>query len=172
MQLPVNQFLYRLLTLCGFPTAWEVSVGAVLFRQTERGREYLLLEYPSGHFDFAKGHVEEGETEHMTLCRETKEETGLDPREVLEHRMTIRYFYIAKGNEAHKRREAHRGLWIFKLVHFYPAKVAPEAMVVLSHEHTGYIWLPYREAVAKATFDNAKQLIVETEAWLQQGGGA
>ncbi|TXH01265.1 MAG: NUDIX domain-containing protein [Candidatus Moraniibacteriota bacterium] len=166
MRLPVNRPLYQFLTWCGVSTAWEVSVGAILFRVGAQGREYLLLEYPSGHFDFAKGHVEAGEKESMTLKRETKEETGIEPLEILDHRMTIRYFYIAKGNEAQKRKEAGRGLWIFKLVHFYPALAASEAEVKLSHEHTGFVWLPYREAVAKATFDNAKNLIVETEKTL------
>ncbi len=164
MQLPVNRPLYHLLTLCGFSTAWEISVGAVVFREHEDGkREYLLLQYPSGHFDFAKGHVEEGETEEMTLRRETEEETGLTNLKVFENRMSIRYFYIAKGNEAIKRKEAGRGLWIFKEVHFYPAQVDILQAVRLSHEHTGFVWLPYEEAVVKATFENAKTLIVETE---------
>lgn len=167
MQLPVNRLLYRVLTLLGFPTAWEVSVGAVVFREGPSGiREYLLLQYPSGHFDFAKGHVEEGETEVMTLRRETQEETGLTQITVLETRMNIRYFYIAKGNEAVKRKEQRRGLWIFKEVHFYPARLEKDETVQLSHEHTGFVWLPYTEAVAKATFDNAKNLIVETERLL------
>lgn len=167
MQLPVNKTLYRLLTWCGVPTAWEVSVGAILFRELPSGvREYLLLQYPSGHFDFAKGHMEEGESELDTLRRETVEETGLDHLEVIDHRMSIKYFYVAKGNEEAKRRSAGRGTWIFKAVYFYPARVAPEAAVTLSHEHTGAVWLPYEEAVTKATFDNAKNLIVETERLL------
>lgn len=167
MQLPVSRILYRLLTVCGISTAWEVSVGAIVFREVAPGkREYLLLQYPSGHFDFAKGHVEAGETEVMTLRRETEEETGLSKLRVYERRMSIRYFYIAKGNEAMKRKEVGRGLWIFKAVHFYPAEVDPSQEVRLSHEHTGFVWLPYIEAVTKATFDNAKNLIVQTEAIL------
>lgn len=165
MQLPVNKLLYRILTWVGVSTAWEVSVGAVLYRDARSGnREYLLLQYPSGHFDFAKGHVEEGESEIETLRRETEEETGLSQVEVREtSRMSIRYFYVAKGSEREKRLKTGRGLWIFKEVHFYPAKVVGEAVVTLSHEHIGYVWLPYAEAVEKATFENAKHLIVETE---------
>lgn len=169
MQLPVNYSLYRLLTWVGIPTAWEVSVGAILFRESKYGqREYLLLQYPSGHFDFAKGHIEAGESEIDTLRRETVEETGLDELEVMEERMSIRYFYIAKGNEAERRQQERRGVWIFKQVHFYPAQVNSEAAVILSHEHTGFVWLPYAEAIEKATFKNAKNLIVETEMILMQ----
>lgn len=168
MQLPVNYTLYRVLSWIGVPTAWEISVGSVVFRELPTGiREYLLLQYPSGHFDFAKGHVEEGETEDMTLRRETVEETGLDSLEIIDTRMSIEYFYVAKGNEALKRQAAGRGTWIFKQVHFYPARVAPDAPVTISHEHTGFVWLPYAEAVEKATFDNAKNLIIQTEKLLQ-----
>lgn len=168
MQLPVNKNLYRVLTWLGVSTAWEVSVGSVLFREADPGeREYLLLQYPSGHFDFAKGHVEAGESEIDTLRRETVEETGLSNIEVIETaRMSIRYFYIAKGNERDKRLALGRGLWIFKEVHFYPARVAPDAAVQISDEHIGHVWLPYAEAVEKATFDNAKNLIIETEKLL------
>lgn len=170
MQLPVNKPLCRLLGWLGLPTVWEVSVGTVLYREPTPGsREYLLLEYPSGHFDFAKGHVEEGESEIETLRRETMEETGLTNVVVNErYRMSITYFYIAKGHEASKRQLSGTGTWIFKTVHFYPAYVASDAQVVISHEHKGFVWCPYRQAVDKATFVNAKKLIVETENTLLQ----
>lgn len=169
MQLPVNHLLYRILASLGLPVVWEVSVGAVLFRERQPGqRQYLLLEYPSGHFDFAKGHVEPGETEEETLRREVVEETGFTALTIMSHRMSIRYFYVAKGNEAEKRKVQGRGTWIFKQVHFYPAQVMSDTDVTISHEHTGAVWLSYAEAVARATFDNAKNLIVQTEALLRQ----
>ena len=61
----------------------EKSAGAIIFR-TENGiKYYLLLHYaPSepgkrGQWGFAKGHVEEGETEEETARREVAEETGI-----------------------------------------------------------------------------------------------
>jgi len=38
---------------------------------------FLLLHYPSGHWDFVKGKMEKNETTHETAIRETKEETGI-----------------------------------------------------------------------------------------------
>jgi 8-oxo-dGTP pyrophosphatase MutT (NUDIX family) len=152
---------------CRFPVVWEVSVGAVVFRQETSGRRYLLLHYPSGHFDFAKGHVEEGETEEMTLRRETIEETGIHDLEVYPKKVSIRYFYVAKGTEYDKRVRTGKGTMIFKQVHFYPAKT--EMLdVEISHEHIGFVWLPYEEALAKVTFDNAKRVLIETEAFLKK----
>lgn len=166
MFLPVVKPLYALLKFFGCPVVWEVSVGAVVFRVENGRRLYLLLHYPSGHFDFAKGHVEPGETEEMTLCRETEEETGIRDLTVFPARTSIRYFYIAKGNERAKRLRDKRGIWIFKQVHFYPARTETRD-IRISHEHIGSVWLQYEEALAKVTFENARRVLMETEASLR-----
>ncbi len=158
MKLPVWKPLYLFLKLLGLPVVWEVSVGAAIFRHTLEGRRYLLLQYPSGHYDFAKGHVETGETEEETLRRETVEETGINDLTILSPRVSIRYYYEAKGNERHRREEEGRGIYIFKQVHFYPAETKV-VDVELSHEHIGFVWLPYKEAVERVTFDNARRVI-------------
>lgn len=141
---------------------WEVSVGAVVFRMEDKRRLYLLLRYPSGHFDFVKGHMEEGETEEITLRRETMEETGIEDLIIYKKRTSIRYFYRAKGTEREKRLRQGRGTWIFKQVHFYPAETKVEN-VRISEEHTGALWLPYEEALAQVTFENARRVLSETE---------
>lgn len=166
MSVPVFKPLYGILKLFGCPVVWEVSVGAVVFRVENGRRLYLLLQYPSGHFDFAKGHVEPGETEEMTLCRETEEETGIRDLTVFPARTSIRYFYTAKGNERVKRLRDTRGIWIFKQVHFYPAQTETRD-IRISHEHIGSVWLPYEEALAKVTFENARRVLMEAEAGLR-----
>jgi len=55
----------------------QKSAGIVLFRNDSDKNEFLLLNYPQGHWDFVKGKVEKGETPHETALRETKEETGI-----------------------------------------------------------------------------------------------
>jgi len=167
MKLPVWKPLYFLLRLFRFPVIWETSVGAVVFRQENGKRLYLLLHYPSGHFDFAKGHVEEGETEEMTLCRETEEEAGIKDLKVFQKRVSIKYFYDAKGTEREKRLRKGQGIWIFKAVHFYPAETKAEA-VIISHEHQGFAWEPYEIARKRVTFDNAKRVLEETEEYLKR----
>ncbi|MFA9262127.1 MAG: bis(5'-nucleosyl)-tetraphosphatase [Undibacterium sp.] len=169
MRLPVNKFLCRLLGLFGFPTVWEVSVGSVLFRLDAAGnREYLILQYPSGHFDFPKGHIEADETEEDTLRRETEEETGIKELEVYPERVSIKYFYEARGNEYERRKREGRGTWIFKIVHFYPALAKGNTEVKISHEHIGSLWLPFDRALEKVTFVNAKRVLQETEDYLRR----
>ncbi len=167
MKLPVFKPLYLLLKMCGLPVEWEVSVGSAIYRETPEGRLYLLLQYPSGHYDFAKGHVELGETEEQTLRRETEEETGINDLTVLASRVSIRYYYVAKGNEKIRREEEGRGIYIFKQVHFYPAETKTME-VKLSHEHIGYVRLPFEEAVKKVTFENARRVIRLAEEELTQ----
>ena len=55
----------------------EKSAGIVMFRNDSGKNEFLLLNYPQGHWDFVKGKVEQNETPHETAIRETREETGI-----------------------------------------------------------------------------------------------
>ena len=55
----------------------EKSCGAVIFRQEDGGRYYLVLKSTQGHWTLCKGHVEGDETERETAIREIREETGL-----------------------------------------------------------------------------------------------
>jgi hypothetical protein len=81
--------------------------------------------------------------------------------------VSIRYFYAAKGTEYEKRVRTGRGTLIFKQVHFYPARTS-ELDVEISHEHIGFVWLPYQEAISKVTFGNARHVLEETEAFLKK----
>ena len=60
---------------------YEKSCGAVIWRNADGAREYLLVLNKkgnvSGHWGFPKGHVEPGESEEETARREIFEETGL-----------------------------------------------------------------------------------------------
>ncbi len=166
MKPPVHRALYYFLRFFSFPAVWETSVGAVVFRMVDGERQYLLLHYPSGHYDFVKGHIEKGETEEMTLRRETEEESGIKDVRVFPLRISIRFFYVAKGTEREKRLRKAEGVWIFKEVHFYPAETKTSE-VIISHEHQGYAWEKYDVAMKRVTFDNAKRVLRETEEYLR-----
>ena len=165
MRLPVWRPLYFLLKACGLPVAWDISAGVVLFCETERGREYLLIRYPSGHFDYARGHLEAGETKKEAALREVREETGIREVQFFDKEFHTKFFYVAKGGERERRIPDGKGVIIFKEVFMYPGKVANKD-IRLSHEHTEYVWLPYQEALAKVTFENAQRVLAETEAYL------
>ena len=132
----------------------EKSCGIVTFREIGKEREYLILKYPGGHFDFPKGHIEDGETEHETAYRELVEETEIKDVIFVEgYREEIFYKYNKKGTPS------------TKLVVFFLGKTEAKKCT-MSHEHLDYCWLPYDAAYNKATFDNAKNLLKESEKLL------
>lgn len=154
--------------ILGVPVAYEVSVGAVIFRRTQSGIEYLLLRYPHGHWDYVKGHIEAGETQEETLRRETQEESGIEDIQVVKgFRKYTRYFYTAKGTELVKRKRSGKGIWIFKTVYFYLAE-AIDSEISISDEHIGFAWLPFEEAITKLTFPAAKNILESAHAFLQK----
>ncbi len=133
---------------------YERSAGAVVFYMDGSGRrEYLLLHYPSGHWDFPKGIIEEGEEELETAYREVEEETGI-PRDKLVlmpgFREEISYRFYSHGKVVRKT-----------VVFFLMRSLTKE--VRISWEHKGYVWLEYPYAVEKATYKTAKNLLKKAE---------
>ena len=130
----------------------EKSCGVVLFKEDGEKIEYLLLHYPSGHWEFPKGHIEEGEDEIQTAKRELWEETGIDRIEIIPgFREPIAYKFRNKGKPSHKQ------------VIFFLAKTAIDE-ITISFEHQGFIWLPYEEALKKVTFENARNILNKAQA--------
>lgn len=163
----VRNFLRKCLQRpLGVPLAVEVSAGAVIFRQGLEVREYLLLQYPYGYWDYVKGHVEENETLEETLARETEEESGLKLKKIVKgFREVSRYCYVAKGRERVRRKAEKKGFWIFKTVYFYVAEAA-EGTVTVSHEHIGYEWLPFEMAIKRLQFPRSKEILQKAEDFL------
>ena len=132
----------------------EKSAGIVLFRNDASKNEFLLLNYPQGHWDFVKGKVEQNETPHETALRETKEETGITNIEFIDgFEESVEYDFRFKKEDIHKK------------VIFFLAKT-DEKNVKLSHEHNDYLWLAYNDAMKKTTFENAKNVLTKANEFL------
>lgn len=125
----------------------ERSCGAILYRNSPSGKLYLLLNYPSGHWDFVKGNIEKGETFKETALREIKEETEISDVNFIDgFENKIQYHYQRDGKVVHKE------------VIFFLAETSTER-VEISHEHLGFIWLKFNEALAKLTYKTAQNLL-------------
>ena len=128
----------------------ETSAGIVLFRKEDSKILFLLLHYPSGHWDFVKGKMEKGESIHETAIRETKEETGItDITFFDDFEEWIEYNFQYQGELVHK-----------KVVFFLAETKTKE--VRISHEHLDYTWMDYNTSMEKTTFDNAKELQLQS----------
>ena len=132
----------------------ETSAGIVLFRKEGSKILFLLLHYPSGHWDFVKGKMEKGESTHETAIREAREETGITDITFLENfEEWIKYDFQYQGELVHK-----------KVVFFLAETKTKE--VKISHEHLDYTWMDYNTSMEKTTFDNAKTVLTRAQTLL------
>ncbi|MBM2852134.1 MAG: diadenosine 5'5'''-P1,P4-tetraphosphate pyrophosphohydrolase [Candidatus Nitrosotenuis sp.] len=130
----------------------EKSAGILLFREDSGKKMFLLLHYPSGHWDFIKGRIEKNESLREAALREAMEETGITDIEFSEgFEEKIQYSYQFNGKEVRKE------------VVYFLAKTKT-ADVKISHEHLNYIWLEFNEALQKTTYQNAKNLLTKSKS--------
>ena len=135
----------------------EYSAGFVVFYG--KPPLFLLLQYPKGHWDFPKGHLEKKEKESEAAVRELKEETGIrNPKILRGFRHEIKYGFGAKD-----------GAFIKKTVTFFLAE-SKTRKIKVSFEHKGYAWLPFEQAVKRATYKNARELLKLAKKWLDKNG--
>lgn len=133
----------------------ETSCGVVLVNYGT----VLLLQYPQGHWDLPKGHVElDDDDRHSTMLRELEEETGIAAVELLEgFEQRTEYSFRHKG----KRKE--------KQVYWYIAET-DVIEVQLSHEHRGYLWLDWEQALETITHDETRAVVRAAQRFVQLNG--
>jgi bis(5'-nucleosidyl)-tetraphosphatase len=135
----------------------ERSAGAVVFYlEGSVEPEYLLLHYTAGHWDFPKGNIEAGETEKQAATREIREETGITGVEFFDgFRMKIEYRY------------RHGGRLVQKEVVLFLARTHTR-QVTLSHEHIGFTWKKFDDAIQQLSYRNATGLLLAAKDFLQE----
>jgi 8-oxo-dGTP pyrophosphatase MutT (NUDIX family) len=134
----------------------ERSAGAVVFATTPDGPEYLLLRYGGGNWGFPKGHVEAGETDVQAAQREVGEETGIPIglQKLLDGFVDDTDYRFRRGHTL-----------VEKDVRFYLIE-AQTRDVKISHEHSGYAWLPYPQALARVSFEGPRRILQAAHAFV------
>ena len=130
----------------------ETSCGMVLVNYDM----LLILQYPQGHWDFVKGHVEDEDLSlEYTALRELAEETGIDDVELVPGFQTRTEYQFS-----------HKGVVIDKQVHWFLGDTE-EMVVKLSHEHVGFLWLSWDDAMEQLTFENSKRVLAAAREYYQ-----
>ena len=130
----------------------ETSCGVVLINFGT----VLLLQYPQGHWDLPKGHVEDEDKNRIeTAKRELKEETGIEGIEIVDgFEFRTEYTYQNKGKNRDKE------VWWF-------IGNTDEINVTLSHEHRDYLWLEWDQAIEQITHEESKSVLIAARNYLK-----
>ena len=138
-----------------FAAIMETSCGVVLVNLGT----ILLLQYPQGHWDLPKGHVEhDDEHRQATMLRELTEETGIEE------------VHIVDGFEERTEYSFHhKGKLQQKEVYWYVAET-DELSVSLSKEHRGYLWLDWSQAMDTITHEETRLVVQKAHHFLLAQG--
>lgn len=144
------------------------SAGFIIFRNTPRGRRYLVLRASRAEstiakektvkefWDFPKGTLEKSESGIDAARREMNEETGIKDVRMREgFKATVRYFTWTSGKRA------------LKFVAMFLAEVK-RAKITLSWEHDHAAWLAYTDAHRRITLSPMKKVLEEAEKFLKR----
>ena len=123
----------------------EKSCGCIIIKDDE----VLLIKHNKGHWDFPKGHMEEGETEKQTAIREVKEETNMDVEIISEQKYRANYIIEDKQ--------------IDKEVIYFIAKPLNSEIKPQETEVSIVEWVKIEEAIETITYETSKNILKQAK---------
>ena len=131
----------------------EKSCGAVIYKYIDNELFILLLKHNLGHWSFAKGHVEDGETEQETAIREIKEETNLDVTINSDFRYVITY-------------SPYEGA--IKDVVYFLATTNSDNIKAQQSEISEIKWFKYEDAISMITYEDDRKVLMKAIEYLNK----
>jgi 8-oxo-dGTP pyrophosphatase MutT (NUDIX family) len=139
----------------------EVSAGGVVWRRARNGAFEVALIRPRGSKAWAlpKGHLEPGESAREAAIREVREETGL---EVASADPLGQIAYVFSWRD----RKDGPLTRIFKRVEYFLMECAGGNFADHDHEVQDVAWRPLKKALARATYENEREILSKARARL------
>ena len=144
-----------------------ISAGAVIFRREHGDVKFLLLYHGKNYWNFPKGKLEAGERAMSAFIREVEEETGLkhhDLKILSGFQARDRYFLAPPGLQA----GSERGRAVLKIVIYYLVETRRRE-VTISHEHEGFAWFGYHDAIRAAKYKNTQAILKQAYEFIRKG---
>lgn len=127
----------------------EVSAGGVVFRKTDRGIEYVIIERAAiGDRTLPKGHQEPNESLQDTAKREVLEETGFRANPIV---------YIGKFAYSVKNEEKKK--FVIRLVHWFLMEYEGGEVIQANEEVKKAIWVPLSYDISQMSHENDQRII-------------
>ncbi len=130
----------------------EKSCGAIVYYIHNEKTLYLILKHQAGHWAFAKGHVENNETEVKTALREIKEETNLT---------------VTIDDDFKVKTEYQPTRYSIKEVVYFVARSDTDKVYIQQAEIDNFRWCLYDEAIDLLTYENDKKILIKANEYLK-----
>jgi 8-oxo-dGTP pyrophosphatase MutT (NUDIX family) len=130
----------------------EYSYGAVVYRKTPKGIEYLIEYMNMGHISMPKGHIEKGETPEQCAIREIKEEANIDV--ILDTSFSKTITYSPEKDVA-------------KDVTYFIATPTSDELIPQLKEVKSLKWVSFEEGVNLLTYQSDKDALIEANTFIK-----
>lgn len=139
------------------PFKKDKAIGVIVFYKSGRSLKFLILKHKKGHWSFAKGHAEKGESELHTARRELREEAGLKKVKFISKEILLKEKYVFKNKT---------GIEVRKSVEYFIAGTDDAKIKIDNDEIADYKWctlsqsdklLTYRQSYK--TLDEAGKIV-------------
>ncbi len=131
---------------------YESSCGAVVFRNDNSGKKFLLIRNKrSAHWGFPKGHIEPGENHEQTAIREVLEETGINIKILPGFKKCSEYTIQGR---------------IEKSVSIFLAETDDVEYTIQAEEIEECGWFSYSDAIKTLNYDNDKRILEQARQYL------
>lgn len=132
---------------------YRKTVFIVVYRVVNKRRVYLILKRKLHWrgYEFPKGGIEDGESELDTVKREVFEETGLKIKNIKNYNKKGKYDFVRELPD----RKGVSG----QAYSLYSVEVGEGDVVFDKHEHSGFQWLSYIDALKILSKPNQKECL-------------
>ena len=133
---------------------YRKAVFVVIYKKQANKIQYLILKrklHWKG-WEFTKGGVEKDDPEMLTVIREVKEESGLTPVRIINHRKKGKYNY---------KKIIPTRPYIGQTYSLYSAQVSNKSnkIKIDKHEHDMHKWADFQEAIKTLSWKDQKECL-------------